>query len=60
MRTIKELVESGDDRDRLEGWLRRVLEVVESGEDFSAENRYGQEHAAIRALLSSIDERRRS
>lgn len=54
---IKQLIESGDDHERLEGWLRRVLEVVDAGEGF-ADERYGTEHAAIRGLLTSIDERR--
>jgi len=56
--TIKELLESDDDLDRIEGWLRRVLEVVDAGEDFADESRYGAEHAAIRGLLSSLYEER--
>ena len=56
--TIKELLESDDDLDRIEGWLRRVLEVVDAGEDFADESRYGAEHAAIRALLASLYEER--
>lgn len=34
--------------------LAWILEIVESGENFSREDRYGTEHQQIRGILSDI------